>query len=60
LQQTPSTQCPLAHSLLAAHVVASTLKQAPGDALVAPPHAAPAPQLATPQHTPLVQKPVPH
>jgi hypothetical protein len=60
LQQTPSMQCPLAHSVPVEHDVALLLKQLPGDWLVRPPHAAPVPQPFTEQQTPSVQKPDAH
>jgi hypothetical protein len=59
-QQTWSTQCPLAHSVPVVQPVELLLKHAPGVALVAPPHAAPAPQLTVLQQTPSVQKPAVH
>jgi hypothetical protein len=59
-QQTPSMQWPLAQSVPDAHFVALPLRQPPGFALVAAPHAAPALQAGTVQQTPSVQCPAAH
>ncbi len=54
-QQAPSMQRPLAHSSFVPHVEPFRFRQVPANGPSAE-HAAPAPQLATPQHTPSVHR----
>lgn len=56
LQQTPSTQLLLAHSLPAAHAVPLVFAQCPTEPATL--HERPVPVHAASQHTPLAQKPL--